>query len=67
MTKVSKMEENKIEENKRYILVSELSADDCIGVSGAVCVFNECAIGMCSYIQCNENNVIYLLKEEKWV
>ena len=63
MTKASKMEED-----KRYTLISELSdVDDCRGRSGEICVFFGWAIGVCSYTKCVDNNVIYLLKDEKCV
>ena len=56
-----------MEENKKYILTQELSNGDCSGVSGGICVFFECSIGLCSYTKCENNNVIYLLKDEKCV
>lgn len=58
---------SKIEENKRYNLISELSNDDCSGMSGEVCVFFGWTIGLCSYMKCVNNNVIYLLKDEKCI
>ena len=58
-----------MEEDKRYTLISELSdADNCRTMSGEVCVFFRLAIGgVCKYTKCVENNVIYLLKDEKCV